>query len=48
VRNRVEVDFLATYAWGTWGFVNRRHRVRLFDGLLLAGVPERLPPSKLK
>ncbi|NJM91341.1 MAG: tetratricopeptide repeat protein [Rhodospirillaceae bacterium] len=33
----------ATYAWGTWGFKKREDRDRLYDGLILAGVPERIP-----
>jgi adenylate cyclase len=32
----------ATFAWGTWGFKKREDRDRLFDGLLQAGVPERM------
>ena len=36
----------ATFAWGTWGFVKRPDRDRLFDGLVLAGVPERMPPRQ--
>jgi TolB-like protein/class 3 adenylate cyclase len=33
----------ATFAWGDWFFKNRADRDRLFDGLILAGVPERMP-----
>jgi len=33
----------ATFAWGTWGFRLRPDRDRLFNGLVLAGVPEMVP-----
>ncbi len=36
----------ATYAWGTWNYQNRSERDRLFRGLILAGVPERLPAGR--
>jgi TolB-like protein/Tfp pilus assembly protein PilF len=32
----------ATFAWGTWSFYHRADRDRLFKGLLLAGVPEKV------
>jgi adenylate cyclase len=35
----------ATYAWGAWGYGMRPDQDRLFNGLVLAGVPERLPPK---
>ena len=33
----------ATLAWGEWSYLKRADRDRLFDGLILAGVPERIP-----
>ncbi|MGH6893480.1 MAG: adenylate/guanylate cyclase domain-containing protein [Dongiaceae bacterium] len=33
----------ATFAWGTWSYLKRADQDRLFKGLLLAGVPERMP-----
>jgi len=36
----------ATYAWGDWDFRSRADRDRLFNGLLLAGVPERAPSKQ--
>jgi TolB-like protein/class 3 adenylate cyclase/Tfp pilus assembly protein PilF len=32
----------ATFAWGTWSFYRREDQDRLFNGLILAGVPEKL------
>lgn len=34
----------ATFAWGTWEYAKRKDRDRLFNGLILAGVPERVKP----
>jgi tetratricopeptide (TPR) repeat protein len=34
----------ATYVWSGWGYGMRPEQDHLFDGLILAGVPERLPP----
>ncbi len=39
-RRRGNPPITATYAWGTWYYLNRADRDRLFEGLLLAGVPE--------
>ncbi|HKP23412.1 MAG TPA: adenylate/guanylate cyclase domain-containing protein [Dongiaceae bacterium] len=36
----------ATWAWGTWSYYEREDQDRLFKGLLLAGVPERVPKSE--
>ena len=32
----------ATFAWGDWFYLKRADRDRLFDGLILAEVPERM------
>lgn len=36
----------ATFAWGTWSFYRRADQDRLFNGLILAGVPEKLATKR--
>jgi len=42
-RRRDSPALTATLAWGMWAYRSRIDRDRVFDGLIMAGVPERMP-----
>ncbi len=45
VHRRGRPPTTAIYAWGTWGYGMRPEKDHLFEGLILGGVPERLPAN---